>query len=103
MGAYCNYLNSPDFTLDQTSTVDAIKDLQLFINMYPKSSRLSECNDLIDKLREKLESKDFRIAKLYFRMDDYSAAITSMNNILKDFPGYPEKGRNSFSDLQILP
>jgi outer membrane protein assembly factor BamD len=86
MSAYCNYLNSPDFTLDQTSTVDAIKDLQFFINMYPKSARVSECNDLIDKLREKLENKDFRIAKLYFRMSDYSAAITSLNNILKEFP-----------------
>jgi outer membrane protein assembly factor BamD len=86
MGAYCNYLNSPDFTLDQTSTYDAIKDLQLFINMYPKSSRVSESNDLIDKLREKLESKDFRIAKMYFRMQDYTAAITSLSNILKDYP-----------------
>ncbi len=91
MGAFCNYLNSPDYTLDQTSTSDAIKDLQLFINMYPKSARLSECNDLIDKLREKLESKDFRIAKLYFRMDDYSAAITSLNNIQKEFPDTKRK------------
>ena len=91
MGAYCNYMNSPDFTLDQTNTSESIKDLQLFINMYPKSTRLSECNDLIDKLREKLESKDFRIAKLYFRMDDYSAAITSLNNILKEFPDTKRK------------
>jgi outer membrane protein assembly factor BamD len=91
MGAYCNYLNSPDYTLDQTSTVDAIKDLQLFINMYPKSARLSECNDLIDKLREKLENKDFRIAKLYYRMDDYVAAITSLNNILKEYPDTKRK------------
>lgn len=86
MGAYCTYMNSSDYTLDQTSTKDAIKDLQLFINIYPRSDRLSECNDLIDQLREKLENKDFRIAKLYFRMDDYSAAITSLNNILKEFP-----------------
>ena len=91
MGAYCNYMNSPDFTLDQTNTYDAIKDLQMFINIYPKTSRLSECNDLIDKLREKLESKDFRIAKLYFRMDDYAAAITSLNNILKEYPDTQRK------------
>jgi outer membrane protein assembly factor BamD len=91
MGAYCNSLNSPDYTLDQTNTYDAIKDLQLFINTYPKSSRISECNDLIDKLREKLESKDFRIAKMYFRMDDYAAAIACFNNILKDFPDTKRK------------
>jgi outer membrane protein assembly factor BamD len=91
MGAYCNSMNSPDYTLDQSNTYDAIKDLQLFINTYPKSSRLSECNDLIDKLREKLESKDLRIAKMYFRMDDYAAAIASFNNILKDFPDTKKK------------
>jgi outer membrane protein assembly factor BamD len=86
MAAFCNYMNSPDYTLDQSSTYDAIRDLQLFINTYPKSPRLSECNDLIDKLREKLEMKDFRIAKMYFRMDDYVAAITCLNNILKEYP-----------------
>jgi len=91
MSAYCNYLNSPEFSLDQTVTYEAIKELQLFVNTYPGSKRVSECNDLIDKLREKLEIKDFRIAKLFYRMDDYSAAIMSLNNILKEFPETPHK------------
>ena len=42
------YLDSPDFTLDQDNTYKAIESLQLFINMYPKSERVSECNQLID-------------------------------------------------------
>jgi outer membrane protein assembly factor BamD len=91
MSAYCNFMNSPEYSLDQTSTHDAIKELQLFINTYPDSKRLPECNDLIDKLREKLETKDYRIAKLYYRMEDYQAAITSFNNILKDYPDTPRK------------
>jgi outer membrane protein assembly factor BamD len=86
MSAFCNYLNSADFSLDQTNTYEAIKELQPFINTYPESSRIPECNDLIDKLREKLETKDFKIARMYYRMDDYIAAITSFNNILKEFP-----------------
>jgi outer membrane protein assembly factor BamD len=91
MGAYCNYLQSPNYMLDQTTTYEAIKELQLFTNMYPMSKRVSECNDLIDKLREKLEMKDFRIAKMYYRMDDYSAAIQILGNILKEFPETPHK------------
>ncbi len=91
MSAYCNYLNSPEYSLDQTSTKDAIRDLQLFINVYPKSTRVNECNDLIDKLRAKLELKAFRIAKMYYRMDDYLAAITSLNSILKDYPDTQRK------------
>lgn len=86
MSAYCNYLNSPSPTLDQESTYEAIKDLQLFMNIYPKSKRVPECNDLIDKLRAKLEMKEYKIAKLYYRMKDYAAAITTFKNILKDFP-----------------
>lgn len=86
MSAYCNYLNSPEYTLDQTVTYEAIKELQLFVNLFPTSKRVSECNDLIDKLRIKLEAKDFRIAKMYYRMEDYAASIQCLNNILKEFP-----------------
>jgi len=86
MSAYCNYLNSPSPTLDQESTYEAIKDLQLFMNIYPKSKRVPECNDLIDKLRAKLEIKEYKIAKLYYRLKDYAAAIMTFKNILKDYP-----------------
>ena len=91
MSAYCNFLSSPEYTLDQTVTYDALKDLQLFTNTYPTSKRVSECNDLIDKLRLKLEQKDYKIAKLFYRMDDYAASIQMLNNILKEFPDTPHK------------
>lgn len=91
MSAYCNFLNSPEYSLDQTVTYEALKDLQLFTNTYPTSKRVSECNDLIDKLRIKLEMKDYKIAKMYFRMDDYAAAIQVFKNILKEFPDSPHK------------
>ena len=91
MSAYCNYLNSPDYQLDQTSTMEAIKELQLFTNTYPESQRVSECNDLIDKIRTKLEYKDYKIAKMYYRMSDYVAAVSCFNNILKDYTDSPHK------------
>ncbi|MCX6248286.1 MAG: outer membrane protein assembly factor BamD [Bacteroidetes bacterium] len=91
MSAFCNCQNSPEYSLDQTTTKDALKELQAFINTYPDSKRLSECNDLIDKMRGKLETKDYRIALMYYRMDDYIAAITAFNNILKDYPETQKK------------
>lgn len=84
--AYCMYLDSPRYSLDQTNTYDALKELQLFINMYPGSERREECNQLIDNLRYKLQTKAFEIAKMYYKMEDFVAAITSFENILKDFP-----------------
>jgi outer membrane protein assembly factor BamD len=86
MSAYCNYLESPPASLDQTVTYDAIKDLQLYINQYPKSERVAKANDLIDELRSKLETKAFGVAKLYFDMKDYKAAVINFQNIIKDYP-----------------
>jgi outer membrane protein assembly factor BamD len=101
MSAYCNYMNSPTYSLDQTSTYEAIKELQLFINQYPKSLRLPECNDLIDKLRGKLELKAYKVAKLYFRMGDFAAAAVTLGDILKDFPETPHKEEILFEILKV--
>jgi outer membrane protein assembly factor BamD len=100
MSAYCNYMNSPEYSLDQSSTYEAIKDLQLFVNIYPASKRVSECNDLIDDLRAKLEYKDYRIARLYFRMGDFNAAISCYNLILKDYPETPHREEILFQILK---
>ena len=86
MHAYCFYKDSPIYTLDQTSTYKAINELQLFIDRYPKSNRVDECNKLIDQLRAKLEMKSYRIAEMYFHMESYKAAIVTYKNLLKDFP-----------------
>ena len=84
--AYCNYLASPRASLDQTNTYMALSELQMFVDMYPKSDKVSQANDLMDELRAKLELKDFHIAKLYYRMRSYQAAITSFENLLDDYP-----------------
>ena len=86
MSAYCKHLDSPRHSLDQSSTKEAIEELQFFINKFPGSERVDEANNLIDKLREKLELKAMEMARLYYKMENYNAAITSLNNILKDFP-----------------
>lgn len=87
MVAYCKYLDSPRYNLDQSNTTAAIQDLQLFIDAYPNSSRLAECNQLIDTLRYKLELKSFEVAKLYYKMDKYKAAIQAFKTLLRDYPG----------------
>ncbi|MFZ4570700.1 MAG: outer membrane protein assembly factor BamD [Bacteroidales bacterium] len=91
MNAYCLYMNSPVYTLDQTNTIEALKELQLFTNTYPKSKKVPECNELIDKLREKLAAKDMRIARMYYKMEDFAAAIQCLNNILKEYPETKDK------------
>ncbi|MCF8258132.1 MAG: outer membrane protein assembly factor BamD [Flavobacteriales bacterium] len=86
MNAKCYFLDSPEESLDQSSTYKAIAEIQLFINRYPNSDRVAESNDLMDRLRAKLEAKSYRHAKLYFRLGDYKAAIFALRNTIKDFP-----------------
>lgn len=66
LNAYCYYLDSPVYSLDQKSTLDAIQQFQLFINKYPSSEKIPECNKLIDELRFKIETKNFQYAKLFY-------------------------------------
>jgi len=86
MTAYCKYLDSPPYNLDQTSTRQAISQLQLFLNAYPGSDKAEQCNNLIDELRAKLQKKDYEIAMLYYKMDRYQAAVTSFDILLNDYP-----------------
>ncbi len=87
MGAYCQYLESADPSLDQTSTADALTEFQLFVNKYSSSERIQQCNELMDELRLKLETKAFNLAKLYYQVEEYKAAVVALNNVLKDYPG----------------
>jgi outer membrane protein assembly factor BamD len=86
LSAYCFYLTSPPYSLDQSNTISDIQEMQVFINLYPQSTHLQECNEIIDRLRLKLENKAFDISKLYYNTANYQAAIVAFLNFQKDFP-----------------
>lgn len=86
LNAYCYYLNSPAYHLDQTDTKNAMAELQNFIDLYPESSRIDSCNKINDILRGKLERKEYEITTQYFNITDYKAAIASAKNFINDFP-----------------
>lgn len=86
MAAYSNYMLSPTYRLDQSYTEKAIDEFQTFVNTYPASERVKECNKLIDQMRLKLEKKSFEEGMLYFNLRRYQAATVTFENLLKDFP-----------------
>jgi len=86
LAAYCKYLDSPRSSLDQTTTIEAIREFQIFINRHPASPRVEEANRLIDELREKQEKKVFNQAVLYYNLGDYVASVTTYNSMIRDFP-----------------
>jgi outer membrane protein assembly factor BamD len=84
--AYCFYLDSPSFSLDQENTQKAIERLQFFINLYPASEHVAEANKLIQGLHERLEEKSYENSKLYYTVGNFQAAVISFNNMLRDYP-----------------
>ena len=82
---------SPAYTLDQVDTDKAITKLQAFINTYPNSQYLTEANEIVKVLREKLEKKAFEIAKQYNTISEFKPAIKALDNFIADYPGTPFK------------
>jgi outer membrane protein assembly factor BamD len=86
MNAYCFYLNSPDFSLEQTDTYLAIKEFHRFTLQFPNSEKILECNNILDKLRDKLDKKSYESSILYYNMANYKSAIVAFAIHIKDFP-----------------
>ena len=81
------YFLSPKFSLDQDDTYTAIEKLQVFLNLYPDSEYADRANQMIAELQEKIEKKNFEIAKQYYTIRDYKAAIKANDNFISNFPG----------------
>lgn len=87
---------SNDFDLEQDNTAKAIEAYQYFINSYPSSPKVADCNKDIKKLRRKLELKSVSIADLYYRTENYRAAAMSYKLTLKEFPDIDESEKLQF-------
>ena len=96
MFAHCYYALSPGPDLDQTYSQKAIEAFQLFINQYPESGRVTECNEIIDQLRRKMALKAFNGAQLYFNLGQYKAAAVAFKNLLRKYPDIEEKEKVQF-------
>jgi len=98
--AYCYFLNSPPSSLDQANTHSAIEEFQLFVNLFPESQRIAEANELVDKLRGKLEQKAFDNARMFYEIGEYKAAIQGFNNLAKEFPDSRHREEAAFLQMK---
>ncbi len=85
LSAMCSVYNSPQFHLDQTDTELAINDLQQFINKYPNSILVDSCNKAMDKMRFKLETKDYQAIRQYSKTENFKAAIATASTFMVDY------------------
>lgn len=87
----CQFYATDPFYLDQSLSKKAIENFQLFTNLFPGSVYQDEANNYIDQLRRKLKDKAYHTAMLYFRMQDYKAAIVTFTYCIQKYPDIEEK------------
>lgn len=97
------YLAVPEPRLDQTSTVNAVSELQLFMEYYPNSQRKDEIQNMLYDLQNNLAEKEYLSALLYYNLgpytgnfnygvsadnnaNNYESCVITAQNALKDYP-----------------
>jgi len=83
MLADCYYELSPDYTLDQKYSKKAIEEFQVFIDFFPLNEKVSIAEAKIKELNDKLARKDFDTARIYEKLDYYTAALKYYDNVME--------------------
>jgi outer membrane protein assembly factor BamD len=91
MSARALYLDTPDPRLDQSSTIKAIGEIQVFAECYPYSRYKEQIHDMLYELHDRLVEKEYRSAQLYYDLgnymgNNYLACIITAQNALNDYP-----------------
>ncbi len=104
------YRQTPDPRLDQSSTTEAIDELQSFLDYYPGTTLKEVTQEMLYTLQDKLVDKEYRSAKLYYDLgtyvgnstyggSNYEACIITAQNALKDYPYANATRREEFAIL----
>lgn len=88
---YSLYMSAPDPRLDQSVTLSAIHELQVYSERYPQSPRIDEVKRMLFDLQDLLAEKELLTAQHYYDLgmylgNNYRAAIITANNALRDYP-----------------
>jgi outer membrane protein assembly factor BamD len=76
---------------DQTSTKDAIREIEIFLQRFPNSALMPEARKLEREARDRLSEAGYRVGFFYFRARYYSGAIDRFKEVLKTDPTYTNR------------
>ena len=109
---YSLYKQVADIRLDQTSTMEAIREYQDFLDYCPNTSLKEQTHAVIYELQDILVEKEYLSAKLYYDLgtytlnsiyggNNYEACVVTAQNALKDYP-YASAGLRENLSILIL-
>lgn len=89
---YGDYVDSPDARLDQTVTLRAIKEIDQFIDLYPRSALSDSATIMRLELTDKLCYKEYLSSMLYLDLgsymgfNHYESAVITARNAQNEYP-----------------
>jgi outer membrane protein assembly factor BamD len=83
MLADCYYELSPDFPLDQQYTKKAVEEFQVFIDFFPLNTKVADAETKIKELNDKMARKEYEAARIYEKMEYYTAAFKYYENVME--------------------
>lgn len=89
MSAYSLFKASPRPDLDQAYTKKSINGFELFLQTYPNSDRKVEANKWLKELYNKLLTKEYKAAKMYYHQRNYRASVQALRSSLEKYPTTP--------------
>ena len=89
MYALCYYYMAPPPERDQTITSQAIIAITEFISRYPESENITQFEDMLDELTNRLVEKSYINAYTYYKIGRYKSAIVAFKNSMKRYPESP--------------
>ena len=79
------FKDSPRYNLDATSTSRAREVLVHYVNTYPTSPTVPDAMKYIEECTEKLETKGYHAALLYYNMEQYKAATVAFKELIATY------------------
>ena len=81
------FLMPPAYERDLSKTEDAARELELFVENYPKSQYTKRARKLLAKARRRLADHEFYVAEFYLDRDNWRAAAMRLTYLLQNCSG----------------
>lgn len=76
---------------DQTETIAAVREFEVFFDRYPNSMLTPQVREKWREARSRMSEASYRVGLFYYRARWYPGAIDRFKQVLKDDPGYPAR------------
>ena len=76
---------------DQSSTRDAVKEIEIFLQRFPNSNLMPEARKMEREARDRLSEANYKVGYYYFRVKWYPGAIDRFKDVLATDPAFSNR------------